>query len=42
MLSQVLHTMEIGGGFGGPNNVPIHTDATNLGPWETFSLEVIK
>jgi hypothetical protein len=26
-----------GGGFGGPNNVPIHTDATALGAWETFT-----
>jgi hypothetical protein len=25
------------GGFGGPNNTPIHTDATVLGPWETFT-----
>lgn len=23
-----------GGGFGGPNNVPIHTDATQIGSWE--------
>jgi hypothetical protein len=26
-----------GGGIGGANNVPIHTDATTIGPWETFS-----
>ena len=25
-----------GGNFGGPNNVPIHTDATTLGPLEQF------
>jgi hypothetical protein len=28
-----------GGGFGGPNDVPIHTDAMTIGPWETFSAE---
>jgi hypothetical protein len=27
-----------GGGVGGPNNVPIHTDATTAGSWETFSV----
>jgi hypothetical protein len=27
-----------GGGYGGPNNVPIHTDATWIGAWETFTL----
>jgi hypothetical protein len=27
-----------GGGIGGPNNIPIHTDATSIGPWETFML----
>ncbi|MGA2778146.1 MAG: hypothetical protein ABSF94_11350 [Steroidobacteraceae bacterium] len=26
-----------GGGVAGPNDVPIHTDATTLGPWETFT-----
>jgi hypothetical protein len=26
-----------GGGFGGPNDVPIHTDATSMGPWEHFT-----
>ncbi len=30
-------TANNGGGFGGPNNVPIHTDAKTRGPWETFS-----
>jgi hypothetical protein len=25
------------GGFGGPNDTPIHTDATVLGPWEKFT-----
>jgi hypothetical protein len=25
------------GGFAGPNDTPIHTDATVLGPWETFT-----
>jgi hypothetical protein len=31
-----------GGGVGGPNNAscPIHTDQTNPGPWEIFSLNV--
>ncbi len=27
-----------GGGLGGPNDVPIHTDATSIGPWEEFTL----
>lgn len=27
-----------GGGFGGPNNTPIHTDAVSRGPWETFRI----
>lgn len=27
-----------GGGYGGPNTVPIHTDATAIGPWETFRM----
>lgn len=26
------------GGCGGANSVPIHTDATSVGAWETFSL----
>lgn len=26
-----------GGGIGGPNSVPVHTDATSIGPWETFT-----
>ena len=25
-----------GGGYGGPNKVPIHTDARAIGPWEKF------
>jgi hypothetical protein len=28
-----------GGGVGGPNTVPIHTEATEIGPWETFILD---
>ena len=27
-----------GGGLGGPNDVPIHTDANSIGPWEEFTL----
>ncbi len=27
-----------GGGYGGPNTVPVHTDATAIGPWETFTV----
>jgi hypothetical protein len=29
-----------GGGYGGPNSVPVHTDATSIGPWETFQVVV--
>jgi hypothetical protein len=28
-----------GGGVGGPKTVPIHTDATEIGPCETFVLD---
>lgn len=27
-----------GGGVGGANNVPVHTNAKQIGPWETFSV----
>jgi hypothetical protein len=30
-----------GGGFGGANSVPIHTNAVNRGPWELFSFVLI-
>lgn len=29
-----------GGGIGGPNTVPVHTDATTVGPWETFHCDM--
>jgi len=29
-----------GGGVGGPNTQPVHTDATKVGPWEQFSLSL--
>jgi hypothetical protein len=29
-----------GGGCGGSNSVPIHTDATSVGPWENFTLNI--
>jgi len=29
-----------GGGIGGPNDVPVHTDATTTSIWETFSVQI--
>jgi hypothetical protein len=31
-----------GGGYGGPNTMPIHTDATSIGPWEMFTLVPVR
>jgi hypothetical protein len=31
-------TAQNGGGIGGPNNIPIHTDATRAGSWEHLQL----